>query len=145
MNIRYLQKFRTFFFRCLIFGHFLYLISDKFRLKDSDTLLTHSLSKFTTTKHELEREITSAKIIVVLASSRFLDDEEQRKLVADVVGHVPQEISRFMNWIYTAVEDEKYRPSPIARGGVEILRLKITTESGFLFFVSKSLRKRAMS
>ena len=46
-----------------------------------------------------------------------LDDEEQRKKhVADVVGHVPQEISRFVyiflhhvRSIDAVVEDEKYR------------------------------------
>ena len=47
---------------------------------------------------------------------------------SNVVGHVPQEISRFVYFflhhggsIDAVVEDEKYRPSPIAKGGPEIV------------------------
>ena len=50
------------------------------------------------------------------------------KLVADVVGHVPQEISRFAYYfikhggsIETIIQAEKYRYSPIAKGGLEIV------------------------
>ena len=52
----------------------------------------------------------------------------KKKLVADVVGHVPQEISRFLYFflhhvrsIDAVVEDEKNRPSLIAKGGLEIV------------------------
>ena len=41
-------------FGCLIFGQF-FLILDKFQTKILDTLLKHSLSEFTPTKHELEQ------------------------------------------------------------------------------------------
>lgn len=54
--------------------------------------------------------------------------KSKEKLVADVVGHVPQEISRFAYFflhhvrsIGAVVEDEKYRPSPIAKGGLGIV------------------------
>ena len=47
---------------------------------------------------------------------------------SNVVGHVPQDISRFVYFflhhggsIHAVVEDEKYRPSPIAKGGLEIV------------------------
>ena len=53
----------------------------------------------------------------------------KEKLVPDVVGHVPQEISCFVYYflhhrgsIDAVAEDEKYRPSPIAKGGLEIVR-----------------------
>ena len=52
----------------------------------------------------------------------------KEKLVADVVGHVPQEISRFVYFFPAlfpstdaTVENERYRPSPIAKGGLEIV------------------------
>ena len=41
--------------------------------------------------------------------------KSKEKLVADVVGHVPQES------VDATVEDERYRPSPIAKGGLEIV------------------------
>ena len=54
--------------------------------------------------------------------------KSKEKLVPDIVGHVPQEISRFVYFflhhggsIDAVVEDEKYRPSPIAKGGLEIV------------------------
>ena len=54
--------------------------------------------------------------------------KSKEKLVADVVGHVPQEISRFVYFflhhggsVDATVEDERYRPSPIAKGGLEIV------------------------
>ena len=54
--------------------------------------------------------------------------KSKEKLVPDVVGHVPQEISRFVYFflhhggsIDAVVEDEKYRPSPIAKGVHEIV------------------------
>ena len=54
--------------------------------------------------------------------------KSKEKLVADVVGHVPQEISRFLYFflhhvrsIDAVVEDEKNRPSLIAKGGLEIV------------------------
>ena len=47
---------------------------------------------------------------------------------SNVVGHVPQDISRFVYFflhhggsIHAVVEDEKYRPSPIEKGGLEIV------------------------
>ena len=50
------------------------------------------------------------------------------KVVADVVGHVPQEISRFAYYflkhgggIEATVQAEKYRCLPIAKGGLEIV------------------------
>ena len=52
----------------------------------------------------------------------------KENLLPDVVGHVPQEISRFVYFLLhhggsidAVVEDEKYRPSPIAMGGLEIV------------------------
>ena len=45
------------------------------------------------------------------------------KLVPDVVGHIPQEISRFV-WFFIErgeVVDGKCHRSPIANGGLEIL------------------------
>ena len=52
----------------------------------------------------------------------------KENLLPDVVGHVPQEISRFVYFLLhhggsidAVVEDEKYRPSPIAKGGLEIV------------------------
>ena len=54
--------------------------------------------------------------------------KSKENLVVDVVGNVPQEISRFVYFflhhvrsIDAVVEDEKYRPSPIAKGGLEIV------------------------
>ncbi|CAH3136027.1 unnamed protein product, partial [Porites lobata] len=54
--------------------------------------------------------------------------KSKEKLVADVVGHVPQEISRFLYFflhhvrsIDAVVEDEKNRPSLIAKEGLEIV------------------------
>ena len=54
--------------------------------------------------------------------------KSKTKLVADVVGHVPQEISRFAYFflkhggsIEAIVQAEKYRCSPIAKGGLEIV------------------------
>ena len=54
--------------------------------------------------------------------------KNKKKLVPDVVGHVPKEISRFVycflhhgGSIDAVVEDERYRPSPIAKGGLEIV------------------------
>ena len=55
--------------------------------------------------------------------------KSKEKLVPDVVGLVPQEISRFVYFflhlgdssIDAVVEDKKYRPSPIAKGGLEIV------------------------
>ena len=54
------------------------------------------------------------------------------RLVADIVGHFPLEISRFI-WFFInhggrvrcIVHDPKYRPSPIPKGGLEII-LKVT-------------------
>ena len=53
----------------------------------------------------------------------------KQEIVADVVSHVPQEISRFVYFflhhggsIDATVEDKKYRCSPIAKGGLEIVR-----------------------
>ena len=51
------------------------------------------------------------------------------KLAVDVVGHVPQKISRFAYYflkhgpgsIEAIVQAEKYRCSPIAKGGLEIV------------------------
>jgi len=58
--------------------------------------------------------------------------KSKEKLVPNVVGHVPQEISRFVYFflhhggsIAAVVEDEKYRPSPVAKGGLEIV-LRVT-------------------
>ena len=58
--------------------------------------------------------------------------KSKARLVADVVGHVPQEISRFVYFflkhggsVDATVELEKYRQSPIAKGGLEII-LKAT-------------------
>ena len=52
----------------------------------------------------------------------------KENLLPDVVGHVPQEISRFVYFLLhhggsidAVVEDEKYRPSPIAKGGLKIV------------------------
>ena len=54
--------------------------------------------------------------------------KSKEKLVPNVVGHVAQEISRFVYFflhhggsIDAVVQDEKYRPSPIAKGGLEIV------------------------
>ena len=54
--------------------------------------------------------------------------KSKENLLPDVVGHVPQEISRFVYFLLhhggsidAVVEDEKYRPSPIAKGGLEIV------------------------
>ena len=54
--------------------------------------------------------------------------KSKEKLVPNVVGHVPQEISRFVYFflhhggsIDAVVQDEKYKPSPIAKGGLEIV------------------------
>ena len=54
--------------------------------------------------------------------------KSKENLLPDVVGHVPQEISRFVYFLLhhggsidAVVEDEKCRPSPIAKGGLEIV------------------------
>ena len=54
--------------------------------------------------------------------------KSKENLLPDVAGHVPQEISRFGYFLLhhggsidAVVEDEKYRPSPIAKGGLEIV------------------------
>ena len=54
--------------------------------------------------------------------------QSKAKLVTDVVGHVPQEISRFAYYFFkhggsieTIVQAEKYRCSAIAKGGLEIV------------------------
>ena len=54
--------------------------------------------------------------------------KSKEKLVPDFAGHVAQETSRFVyvfvhhgGSIDAVVEDEKYRPSPIAKGGLEIV------------------------
>ena len=54
--------------------------------------------------------------------------KSKEKLLANVAGHVPQEISRFVYFflhhggiVDATVEDERYRPSPIAKGGLEIV------------------------
>ena len=54
--------------------------------------------------------------------------KSKAKLVADVVGHIPQEISRFVYFflqhggsVEGVVHNEKYRPSPIPKGGLEII------------------------
>ena len=54
--------------------------------------------------------------------------KSKENLLPDVVGHVPLEILRFVYFflhhggsIDAVVEDEKYRPSPIAKGGLEIV------------------------
>ena len=54
--------------------------------------------------------------------------KNKAKLVADVVGHVPQEISRFAYYflkhggsIEATVQAEKYRCLPITKGGLEIV------------------------
>ena len=69
--------------------------------------------------------------------------KSKEKLVADVVGHVPQEISRFVYFflhhggsVDATVEDERYRPSPIAKGGLEIvLRATFKIEDSKLFLL----------
>ncbi len=50
------------------------------------------------------------------------------RLTADVVGHMPREISRFVHYflirggtISAVVTNGRYRPSPIPKGGLEIL------------------------
>ena len=65
--------------------------------------------------------------------------KSKSKLTADVVGHVPREISRFMYYflnrggtISAVVNSGRYRPSPILNGGLEILlsiTLKIDNEN----------------
>ena len=54
--------------------------------------------------------------------------KSKEKLVANVVGHAPQEISHYVYFflhhggsVDATVEDEGYRPSPIAKGGLEIV------------------------
>jgi len=54
------------------------------------------------------------------------------RLVPDIVGHIPLEISRYV-WFFMnrggrvtgTVHDPRYRPSPIPKGGLEII-LKVT-------------------
>ena len=45
------------------------------------------------------------------------------RLTAEIVGHVPREISRATSFFLDRgyVLDAKYRPSPIPRGGLEIV------------------------
>ena len=54
--------------------------------------------------------------------------KNKSSLVADVVGHVPREISRFVHFflrrggkVEARVYSERYIPSPIASGGLEIV------------------------
>ena len=69
--------------------------------------------------------------------------KRKEKLVADVVGHVPQEISRFVYFflhhggsIDATVEDKRYRPSPIAKGGLEkVLRATFNIEDSKRFLL----------
>ena len=75
----------------------------------------------------------------------------KEKLVADVVGHVPQEISRFVYFflhhggsVDATVEDERYRPSPTAKGGLEIVLLatfKIEDSKQFLLCLKELIQK----
>ena len=54
--------------------------------------------------------------------------KNRSKLTADVVGHIPKEISRAV-WFFLEkggkvqgkVHEERYRPSPIPKGGLEII------------------------
>ena len=65
--------------------------------------------------------------------------KSKSKLTADVVGHVPREISRIMYYflnrggkISAVVNSGRYRPSPIPKGELEILvsvTLKIDNEN----------------
>lgn len=74
---------------------------------------------------------------------------------SNVVGHVPQDISRFVYFflhhggsIDTVVEDEKYRPSPIAKGGLEIVlraTFQIDDSKRSLLHRLKNLLKRTTS
>ena len=69
--------------------------------------------------------------------------------MSDVVGHVPQEMSRFVYFflhhggsVDGTVEDERYRPSPIAKGGLEIVlraTSKIEDSKRFLLLRLKEL------
>lgn len=72
------------------------------------------------------------------------------KLVAGVVGHVPQEISRFVYFFLhhggsvdaTVANHERYRPSPTAKGGLEIVlraTFKIEDSKRFLLLRLKEL------
>ena len=72
-----------------------------------------------------ERE-ADALLVDQYAVAWMMNSKEN--LLPDVVGHVPQEISRFVYFLLhhggsidAVVEDEKYRPSPIAKGGLEIV------------------------
>ena len=78
-----------------------------------------------------------AEALLVYAVAWML--KSRSKLVADVVGHVPQEISRFVYFflqyegsVDAKVAFEKYRPSPIVKGGLEII-----LEATFKIDVSK--------
>ena len=58
--------------------------------------------------------------------------KSKARLVPDVVGHVPLELSRFIHFfldrggkLAATVFDENFRPSPIPKGGLEIL-LQVT-------------------
>ena len=62
--------------------------------------------------------------------------KHSKKLTASVVGHVPREISRGGSFfldrggiVQGIVINDKYQPSPIPRGGLEIL-LKVTMKIG---------------
>ena len=62
--------------------------------------------------------------------------KHSEKLTASVVGHVPRESSRAVSFfldrggiVQGTVINEKYQPSPIPRGGLEIL-LKVTMKIG---------------
>ena len=75
--------------------------------------------------------------------------KSKEKLVSDVVGHVPQEMSRFVYFflhhggsVDGTVEVERYRPSPIAKGGLEIVlraTSKIEDSKRFLLLRLKEL------
>ena len=79
--------------------------------------------------------------------------KSKEKLVVDIVGHVAQEISRFVYFflhhggsVDATVEDERYRPSPIAKGGLEIvLRATFKTDSKrFLVLCLKELIQKKL-
>ena len=69
-----------------------------------------------------------------------MEDDKSRKIVPETVGHVPKELSR-ATWFFLmrgrkisgSVFEEKYRPSAIPKGGLEImlefeLKIKIAKE-----------------
>lgn len=99
------------------------------------------------------KEIGNALLVDQCAVTWMMKSKE--KLVADVAGHIPKEIPHFVYFflhhggsVDATVEDERYRPSPIAKGGLEIVlraKFKIKDSKRFLLLVSKTLFKRTMS